>query len=53
MKLEELLARLDHIKTGAEVDKLESELIVLAILELLVQYIDNPKVEEKIDGICF
>ena len=53
MKLESLLAQLENIKVGAEVDKWEAELVTLAILELLVRYINNPKVEEKINDITF
>lgn len=53
MKLEDLLKGLDNIKAGNDQEKWEPELVTLAILELLVRYIGNPKVQEKIDEIHF
>lgn len=53
MKLQELLNGLDNIKAGNDNEKWEPDLVQLAILELLVRYIGNPKVEEKIDEITF
>jgi hypothetical protein len=53
MKLEELLKGLDNIKAGNDNENWESELVTIAILELLVRYIGNSKVEEKINEIAF
>jgi hypothetical protein len=53
MKLQELLTGLDNIKAGNDNEKWEPELVTIAILELLVRYIGNPKVEEKINEIHF
>lgn len=53
MKLSELLNGLDNIKAGNDNEKWEPELVTIAILELLVRYIGNPKVEEKINEIHF
>lgn len=53
MKLDELLNGLDSIKAGNDSEKWEPELVTLAILELLVRYIGNPKVEDKINEIHF
>lgn len=53
MKLNELLKGLDNIKAGNDNENWDKDLVILAILELLVRYIGNPKVEEKIDEITF
>lgn len=53
MKLQELLSGLDNIKAGNDNEKWDRDLVVLSILELLVRFINNPKVEEKIDEITF
>lgn len=53
MKLQELLSGLDNIKAGNDNNGWEPELVQIAILELLVRYIGNPKVEEKINEITF
>lgn len=53
MKLEELINGLENIKAGNDSEKWEPELVILAILELLVRYIGNPKVEDKINEIHF
>lgn len=53
MKLDELLNGLDNIKAGNDNENWDKDLVILAILELLVRYIGNPKVEEKIDEITF
>jgi len=53
MKLQELLNGLDNIKAGNDNEKWEPELVTISILELLVRYIGNPKVEEKINEISF
>lgn len=53
MKLQELLNGLDNIKVGNDSENWDSNLVTLAILELLVRYIGNPKIEEKINEITF
>ena len=53
MKLNELLNSLNNIKAGNDNENWDKDLVILAILELLIRYIGNPKVEEKIDEITF
>lgn len=53
MKLDDLIKGLENIKAGNDSDKWEPELVTIAILELLVRYINNPRVEEKINEIHF
>lgn len=53
MKLQELLSGLDNIKAGNDNENWDRDLVILAILELLVRFVNNPKVEEKIDEISF
>jgi len=53
MKLQDLLAGLENIAAGNEKEDWEPDLVQIAIIELLVRYIGNPKVEEKINEIHF
>lgn len=53
MKLQELLSGLDNIKAGNDNENWDRDLVTIAIIELLVRFINNPKVEEKLDEITF
>lgn len=53
MKLQELLNGIDNIKAGNDNENWDRDLVTTALIELLVRYIENPKVEEKIDEITF
>lgn len=55
MKLEELLNELDFIKAQAEIaeDPFYMDLLKVKLIELLVSYINNPKLEEKVNEITF
>lgn len=53
MKLDDLIRGLENIKAGNDSEGWDKDLVTLAILELLVRYINNPRVEEKINEIHF
>lgn len=55
MKLEGLLSELERIKLRAEDanENLDSDLVTKVILQLLLDYINNPKVEEAVNEIPF
>jgi hypothetical protein len=55
MRLDTLLAELECIRMQAEdlEDVVDPDLILLSILDRLLEYIDNPKVEEAINDIPF
>jgi hypothetical protein len=55
MKIENLMSRLESIRLRAEGngDWLDKEITVLEIIQALVEYVNNPKVSDKIDEIPF
>lgn len=55
MKIDELLAKLEQIRMKAEEDEnwLDVEITVSSIIITLLEYINNPKVEAKVDEIPF
>lgn len=53
MKLEGLLNELENIKAGNDNENWDRDLVTIAIIEALVRFINNPKVEAKIDEITF
>lgn len=53
MKLETLLTQLERTRELSEADQWDSEMVMLIIIDRLVAYIGNPKVEEKINEIPF
>lgn len=55
MKLEECISMLERVRLMADdgQDGLDHDAVVLNIIHILVQYIGNPKVEEKVNEIPF
>jgi hypothetical protein len=53
MKVEQVLSQLGRIRIDSENNDVDHEIVARAILQLLIEYIGNKKIEEAINDIPF